>query len=126
MRLILCLILFFPLKLAYAGQEWQLIWVTNSYAWHIIEAHGELKRTGNILEGTLNVKPDGRADFRLRIELKENQATGEFEVLSEKDGSSRLSGTYKKWAHSNKHCPEQIQLVNEYEYIGLSRNACTP
>ena len=86
--------------------------------------HNTHKRNGDVLEGTLIADDDGRADYKLRIELKGGKASGTFEVVSESDGASRLSGTYKKWPQSDQHCPEQIQLSNEVEYVGLARNAC--
>jgi hypothetical protein len=111
---------------AVAAEDWQLVWVTHDGEWEINKGHGILERKGDVLEGTLVAEDDHRADYRIRVELRDGKATGTFQVLSEGDEPSRLSGTYMKWARSAKHCPEQIQLVNEHEYLGLARDACEP
>lgn len=123
MQLAAALALLFSVS-AGASQEWHLLWVTHDVNWEAHKAHGLLKQTGNVLEGVLVADDDARPDYRLRIELNNESAAGMFEVISENDGASKLKGTYKRWPHSSKHCPEQIQLINEYEYLGLARNVC--
>jgi len=121
--LVLCLVLLaIP---AEAGQEWELISVTRGSAWEINEAMGALKQNGKVLEGVLKDKTDGKADYQIRIELKGETAEATFRFISENDKGTRLSGTYKKAAKPTKtHCPEQIQLMNSFQYIGLARDAC--
>jgi hypothetical protein len=123
--LVLCLVLLaIP---AEAGQEWELISVTRGSAWEINEAMGALKQNGKVLEGVLKDKTDGKADYQIRIELKGETAEATFRFISENDKGTRLSGTYKKAAKPTKtHCPEQIQLMNSFQYIGLARDACEP
>jgi hypothetical protein len=121
--LVLCLVLLaLP---AEAGQEWELISVTRGSTWEVNEAKGALKQNGRVLEGVLKDKTDGKADYQIRIELNGGTAEATFRFISENDKGTRLSGTYKKAAKPTKtHCPEQIQLMNSFQYIGLARDAC--
>lgn len=123
--LVLCLVLLAaPLE---AGQEWELISVTRGPAWEVNQAKGALKQNGKVLEGVLKDKTDGKADYQIRIELNGEQAKATFRFISENDKGTTLTGTYKKTAQATKtHCPEQIQLMNSFQYIGLARNACEP
>ena len=110
-----------------AGQEWELISITRGPTWEVNQAKGALKQSGNILEGVLKDKADGKADYRIRIELKGAQAQATFRFVSENDEGVKLSGTYTKAPKPTKtHCPEQIQLMNSFQYIGLARDACKP
>jgi len=110
-----------------AGQEWQLISVTRGSAWEVNEAKGALKQNGKVLEGVLKDKTDGKADYQIRIELNGGQAEATFRFISENDKGTTLTGSYKKTAKTTKtHCPEQIQLINSFQYIGLARDACEP
>jgi hypothetical protein len=112
---------------AEAGQEWQLISVTRGYTWEVNEAKGALKQNGKILEGVLKDKTDGKADYQIRIELNGGQAEAIFRFISENDKGTTLTGIYKKTAKATKtHCPEQIQFMNSFQYIGLARDACEP
>ena len=111
---------------AMAGDDWQLVWVTHDGNWKTHRGHGTLQRSGNVLHGVLVADDDGRTDYRVRIELGGRKAAATFQVVSENDEASRLIGSYKKWTHSGAHCPEQIQLINDHEYLGLARNACKP
>jgi len=112
---------------AEAGQEWNLISVTRGPTWEINEAKGALKQSGGVLEGVLKDKTDGKADYRIRIELNGGLARATFRFISENDEGTTLTGTYKKAAKPTKtHCPEQIQLMNAFQYIGLARDACEP
>jgi hypothetical protein len=111
---------------AHAGQDWELISITRGATWEVNQAKGSLKQTGNVLEGVLKDKTDGKADYRIRIERKGERAEATFRFISENDEGTKLSGTYKKAAQSKSHCPEQIQLVNAFQYIGLARDACEP
>ena len=112
---------------AEAGQEWELISVTHGATWEVNEAKGALPQKGNVLEGVLKDKTDGKADYQIRIELKGGQAEATFRFISENDEGTTLRGSYKKAAKSTKnHCPEQIQLMNSFQYIGLARDACKP
>ena len=112
---------------AQAGQEWELISVTRGPAWEVNEAKGALKQNGKVLEGVLKDKTDGKADYQIRIELNGAQAEATFRFISENDKGTTLTGIYKKTAKPTKtHCPEQIQLMNSFQYIGLARDACEP
>ena len=110
---------------AFAGQEWQLISVTRGATWDVNQATGPLKQNGKILEGVLKDKTDGTADYRIHIELMGQQAKATFQFISENDEDTKLTGTYEKAGQPTKtHCPEQIQLMNTFHYIGLFRDAC--
>ena len=110
---------------AMAGQDWELISVTRGSGWEINQAKGPLKRDGAILEGVLKDKTDGKADYQIRIELNGEHAKATFRFISENDKGTTLNGTYSKAIQPTKtHCPEQIQLMNSFQYIGLARNSC--
>src|SRR5215813_8218788 len=112
---------------AEAGQDWELISVTRGAAWEVNEAKGALKQNGKVLEGVLKDKSDGKADYQIRIELNGGHAEATFRFISENDEGTKLSGVYKKAPKPTKtHCPEQIQLMNSFHYIGLARDACEP
>ena len=112
---------------AQAGQEWELICVTRGPTWEVNEAKGTLRPNGKVLEGVLKDKTDGKADYQIRIELKGGQAQATFRFISENDKGTTLTGSYKKTANPTKtHCPEQIQLMNSFQYIGVGRDACKP
>lgn len=112
---------------AKAGQEWELISVTRGSAWEVNQAKGALKQNGKVLEGVLKDKTDGKADYQMRIELNGGRSEATFRFISENDKGTALSGSYKKAAKPTKtHCPEQIQLMNSFQYIGLARNVCEP
>jgi len=112
---------------AEAGQQWELISVTRGSAWEVNAAKGALKQNGRILEGVLRDKTDGKADYQIRIELNGERAQATFRFISENDKGTILTGVYKKAAKPTKtHCPEQIQLMNSFQYIGLARDACEP
>lgn len=111
----------------HAGQDWDLISITRGAKWEVNEAKGTLKQNGQILEGVLRDKNDGKADYRIRIELNGRSARAAFRFISENDEGTTLIGTYTKVAKPTKtHCPEQIQLTNSFQYIGLARDACAP
>ena len=112
---------------AEAGQEWELISVTRGPTWEVNQAKGALKQNGKVLEGVLKDNTDGKADYQIRIELNGGQAGATFRFISENDKGTTLTGIYKKTAKPTKtHCPEQIQLMNSFQYIGLARDACGP
>ena len=112
---------------AEAGQEWELISITRGPTWEVNQAKGALRQNGKVLEGVLKDKTDGKADYQIRIELNGEQAKATFRFISENDKGTTLTGTYKRTAQAKKtHCPEQIQLMNSFQYIGLARNACEP
>jgi hypothetical protein len=124
MKLLLCMFGLFASAQALAGEDWELVWVTHDAGWEINKGHGALSRKGDVLEGTLLANDDGRADYKLRVELSGGKTSAMFTVVSENGEASKLTGTYKKWAASAAHCPEQIQLTNDHEYIGLARDTC--
>lgn len=127
MKLLVVLCLVLVAAPARAGQEWELISVTRGAAWEVNQAKGVLKQTGKALEGVLNDKTDGKADYQIRVELDGGHAKGHFRFVSENDEGTTLTGTYSKAAKPTKtHCPEQIQLTNSFHYIGLARDACEP
>ncbi len=112
---------------AEAGQDWELISVTRGPTWEVNQAKGALKQNGKVLEGTLRDKNDGKADYQIRIELNGEHAKATFRFVSEGDKGTTLTGIYKRPPIPTKtHCPEQIQLMNAFQYIGLARNACEP
>ena len=112
---------------AEAGQEWELISVTRGPSWEVNEAKGALKQNERVLEGVLKDKTDGKADYQIRIELNGGRAEATFRFISENDKGTTLTGIYKKTMKPTKaHCPEQIQVMNSFQYIGLARNACEP
>ena len=112
---------------AEAGQEWELISVTRGPTWEVNEAKGVLRQNGKVLEGVLKDKTDGKADYQIRIALHGGHAEATFRFISENDTGTTLTGIYKKTAQPTKtHCPEQIQLMNAFHYIGLARDACAP
>ena len=123
--LVLCSVLL--AATAEAGQDWELISVTRGPGWEVNEAKGALKQNGKILEGVLKDKTDGKADYQIHIELNGGRAEATFRFISENDEGTTLTGIYKKTAKPTKtHCPEQIQLMNSFQYIGLARDACEP
>ncbi len=123
--LVLCFVLL--AASAEAGQEWELISVTRGGTWEVNQANGALQQNGNVLEGVLKDKTDGKADYQIRIELNGGRAAATFRFISENDKGTTLSGSYKKAPGSTKtHGPEQIQLMNSFQYIGLARDACEP
>ena len=84
-----------------------------------------MKQNGKVLEGVLKDKTDGKADYQIRAELNGEHVQATFRFISEADQGTTLTGTYKKTAKPTKtHCPEQIQLMNSFQYIGLARDAC--
>ena len=110
---------------AQAGQEWELVTVTRGAGWEVNQATGTLKQNGKVLEGVLKDKKDGTADYQIRVTIDGERASATFKFISEGDEGTTLTGTYKKAAKPTKtHCPEQIQLVNSFQYIGLARDAC--
>ena len=112
---------------AEAGQEWELISVTRGPTWEVNQAKGALKQNGKILQGVLKDKTDGKADYQIRVELNGERAEATFRFISENDEGTTLTGTYEKSAKPTKtHRPEQIQLMNSFQYIGLARDACEP
>ena len=121
--LVLCLILL--AAPAGAGQEWELISVTRGPTWEVNQAKGALKQNGSVLEGVLKDKTDGKEDYQIRIELNGEHARATFRFISENDEGTTLTGISKKAVKPTKtHCPEQIQLMNAFQYIGLARDAC--
>jgi hypothetical protein len=111
---------------AEAGQEWELITVTRGPTWEVNQAKAALKQNGRVLEGVLKDKNDGKADYQIRIELNGGHAEATFRFVSENDKGTALTGIYKKAKPTKTHCPEQIQLMNSFQYIGLARDACEP
>ena len=110
---------------ANASDAWELVTVTRGATWEVNQARGALKQTGSVLEGVLNDAKDGQADYKLRIELSGEHAKAKFWFVSENDDGTTLTGTYTKAPGATPtHCPEQIQLVNDHQYIGLARDTC--
>jgi hypothetical protein len=109
-----------------AGQEWELISVTRGPIWEVNQAKGVLKQNGKVLEGILKDKTDGKADYQIRIKVNGGHAEATFRFISESDKGTTLTGFYKKTNTTKTHCPEQIQLMNSFQYVGLARDACEP
>jgi hypothetical protein len=121
------------LVLCFAGslraEDWNLIWVTSDYAWHTHQALGSLTRSGAHLKGTLLGLDDKGVKYDVDITLKSGSASARFKVSPEVDEEfETLSGTYRKLTHAGRlGCIEEIQLINQYEYVGLFREfKCEP
>ena len=121
------------LLLSFAGslraEDWKLIWVTSDYAWHTHQAQGSLTRAGAHLKGTLLDIDEKHVTYELDITLKSESASARFKVSPELDEEfENLSGTYRKLTHAGRlGCIEEIQLINQYEYVGLFREfECKP
>ena len=123
----LLLVLFFAGSLR--AEDWKLIWVTSDYAWHTRQAQGSLTRAGAHLKGTLLDIAEKGVKYELDITLKSESASARFKVSPEVDEEfENLSGTYRKLTHAGRlGCVEEIQLINQYEYVGLFREfECKP
>ena len=123
----------FLLVLSFVGslraEEWKLIWVTSDYAWHTHQAQGSLTRSGGHLKGTLLDIDNKGSTYEVDITLKSESASARFKVSPEVDEEfENLSGTYRKLTHAGRlGCIEEIQLINQYEYVGLFREfECKP
>ncbi len=123
----------FLLVLSFAGslraEDWKLIWVTSDQAWRIHQAQGSLTRNGAHLKGTLLDIDDKGLKYELDITLTSESASARFKVSPELDEEfETLSGTYRKLTHAGRlGCIEEIQLINQYEYVGLFREfECKP
>jgi hypothetical protein len=93
------------------------------------EAQGTLKRNGNELSGVLADPSDKNAKIEITITLKDNSATARFKLSPEVDDTfATASGTYRKLSPAGPNgCVEQINLINDHEYVGLFRDyACKP
>ena len=129
MKKIYTLLLVFSFVATLRAEDWKLIWVTSDYAWHIRQAQGSLTRSGAHLKGTLLDIDDKRFNYELDITLKSESASARFKVSPELDEEfENLSGTYRKLTHAGRlGCIEEIQLINQYEYVGLFREfECKP
>ena len=114
---------------ALSAEEWKLIWVTSDYKWNIHQAEGSLTRNSTHLKGTLLDANDKNVKYELDISLKPESASARFKVSPEVDEAfESLSGTYRKLTHAGRlGCVEEIQLINQYEYVGLFREfKCKP
>lgn len=101
--------------------------MTRGSTWEVNQAKGALKHNGKVLQGILKDKADSEADYEIRIELNAGRAAATFRFISENDRGTTLTGYYEKAAKPTKtHCPEQIQLMNRFQYIGLARDSCEP
>jgi hypothetical protein len=109
--------------------EWRLAFVSSDYAWHMSEAQGVLMRNGDQLSGVLVDPKDPDAKVEITITLNGNNATARFKMSPEVDEQfATVSGTYRKWTPAgSKGCVEQINLINDHEYLGLFRDYdCKP
>ena len=110
---------------ARAREEWELVTVTRGATWEVNQANGALEHKGSVLEGVLRDAKDGQLDYKIRIELAGEHAEAMFWFVSENDEGTTLTGTYTKAPGATAtHCPEQIQLTNGHQYIGLARDTC--
>jgi len=129
MKKIYTLLLVFSFAGSLRAEDWKLIWVTSDYAWHTSQAQGSLTRSGAHLKGILLGVDDKGVKYELDITLKSGSASARFKVSPEVDEEfENLSGTYRKLTHSGRlGCIEEIQLINQYEYVGLFREfKCEP
>jgi hypothetical protein len=72
---------------------------------------------------------DKNVKYELEINLKPETASGRLKVSPKADEEfENLSGTYRKLTHARRlGCVEEIQLINQYEYVGLFREfKCEP
>jgi hypothetical protein len=119
-----------PVRRESAGDsEWRLAFVTSDSAWHMSEAHGALKRNGNELSGVLVDTKDPDAKFEITVTVNANNATARYKISPEVDEQFvTASGTYRKWNPAGANgCVEQINLINDHEYLGLFRDYdCKP
>jgi hypothetical protein len=109
--------------------EWRLAFVTSDYAWHMSEAQGALKRDGNQLSGVLVNPKDSNEKFEVAITLNADKTTARFKISPEVDEQFlSASGTYRKLSPAGaKGCVEQINLINDHEFVGLFRDYdCKP
>lgn len=123
----LLLLLFFAGALR--AEDWKLIWVTSDNGWHTSQAQGSLTRSGAHLKGTLLDIADKDFKYELDITLKSGSASARFKVSPQLDEAfENLSGTYRKLTHAGRiGCVDEIQLINQYEYVGLFREfECKP
>ena len=129
MKKIYTLLLVLSVAGSLRAEDWKLIWVTSDYAWHTHQAQGSLTRNATHLKGTLWDIDKKRVKYELDITLKSESASARFKVSPELDEEFEdLSGTYRKLTHSGRlGCIEEIQLMNQYEYVGLFREfECKP
>ena len=129
MKKIYTFLLVFSFVATLRAEDWKLIWVTSDYAWHTSQAQGSLTRTGAHLKGTLLDIDEKRVKYELDITLKSESASARFKVSPELgEQFENLSGTYRKLTHAGRlGCIEEIQLINQYEYVGLFREfECKP
>jgi hypothetical protein len=129
MKKICLLLLVLSLKGSLRAEDWKLIWVTSDYRWNVHQAQGSLTRSGAHLKGTLLDNEDKGVRYEVDIILKSGTATARFKVSPEVDEAfENLSGTYRKLTHAGRlGCIEEIQLINQYEYVGLFREFdCQP
>src|SRR5262245_57725070 len=59
---------------AQAGQDWELVSITRGAGWEGNQAKGPLKQSGQVLEGVLKDKTDGKADYQIRVGLDGGRA----------------------------------------------------
>ena len=114
-----------PIRGETAGNpEWHLAFVSSDYAWHMSEAQGILERNGDQLSGVLFDPKDKDAKVEITITLNANNATARFKMSPEVDEQfESAQGTYRKWTHAGSNgCVEQINLINDHEYLGLFRD----
>ncbi len=67
--------------------------------------------------------------YYIDITLKESNVSALFKVSPQVDEASEsLSGSYSRLENAGRlGCIEEIQLINEYEYVGLFREfKCSP
>jgi len=123
----LLLVLFFAGSLR--AEDWKLIWVTSDNGWHTSQAQGSLTRSITHLKGTLLDIADKDFKYELDITLKSESASARFKVSPQLDEEfENLSGTYRKLTHAGLlGCIEEIQLINQFEYVELFREfKCNP
>ena len=129
MKKIYTLLLVFSFAGSLRAEDWKLIWVTSDYAWHTSQAQGSLTRSGAHLKGTLLDIADKGFKYELDITIKSESASARLKVSPQLDEEfENLSGTYRKLTHAGRlGCIEEIQLINQYEYVGLFREfKCNP
>jgi hypothetical protein len=129
MKLLLFIALLAPFVSVAKAEEWNLIWVTSDHEWHTSEAQGTLDRKGDHLSGVFHDKQLKHITYNVEITLKEASASALFKVSPQvEEAPESLSGTYRRLKNAGRlGCVEEIQLINEYEYVGLFREfKCIP
>lgn len=123
MKILLFIALLSPFISEEKSEKWNLIWVTSDNKWHTSEAQGTLDRKDGHLSGVLQDKLLKHVTYNIEITLKKTKASALFKISPQTEETvESLSGSYRRLKNAGRlGCVEEIQLINEYEYVGLFR-----